>query len=83
MDTSHHPPQTNIRCKNLTRVEKSIIARLESGPVESLYQLAYFDLGIAYWWAWQVINRLEACGMITTRRQPGRPMIIELRGPDE
>jgi molybdenum-dependent DNA-binding transcriptional regulator ModE len=58
-------------------VEEKIISYLEQcGPITSLFQFAVVRLGIAYAWAWIIVQRLEADGSITVERSPGRPLTI-------
>lgn len=61
---------------NRSSVEDQIMAALEAGPLTSLFQLAVVNLGIAYYWAWVIVQRLEAQGRITVDRRPGKPLVI-------
>jgi hypothetical protein len=61
-------------------VEEKIISYLEiCGPITSLFQFAVVRLGIAYAWAWIIVQRLEADGRISVERSPGKPLTIRMR----
>lgn len=48
---------------------------INRGVVRSLYRFTE-DQGISYWHCWRCLKQLERRGLVSVKRQPGRPLVI-------
>ena len=64
----------------LTRVQTEILASLEAqgGTTSSAFRLIVCELGRSYWHGYMSLRRLEAAGLVSIHRKPGRPLTITL-----
>lgn len=57
--------------------EEILVTVGERRHVRSLRALTA-EMGCDYKWAWECLNVLEARGLLTVEREPGKPLVVTL-----